>query len=253
MSLLDTPLVTSNQQIGWSLTCERDWQISLRNVLNDKGNVAAKIRLFAFLKNCPGVGAVGARTLLRALGLSETRTILSLGPVQKARILTALEMIAAIPIINADGSITTPAGGAQAVSGASKDSGSTEFTGETKPAENVTQDDIDKVLDTLPFGEQCRYGGRNVARKGDLHRAVPNTVGNVLEMPSFPVDRHGRPPVEDRLEFNEEFWRQLDSERVDHSIEHLEGILGLNDVFKVMVSRYLIRCIEQLDLFERKG
>ena len=93
MRLLDTPLVTSNQQIGWSLTCERDWQISLRIVLNDKGNVAAKIRLFAFLKNCPGVGAVGARTLLRALGLSETRTIRSLGPVQKARILTAVEMI----------------------------------------------------------------------------------------------------------------------------------------------------------------
>ena len=68
-------------------------EISLRNVLNDEGNVAAKIRLFAFLKNCPGVGAVGARTLLRALGLSETRTIRSLGPVQKARILTAVEMI----------------------------------------------------------------------------------------------------------------------------------------------------------------
>ena len=69
-------------------------EISLRNVLNDEGNVAAKIRLFAFLKNCSGVGAVGARALLRALGLSETRTIRSLGPVQKARILTALDMIA---------------------------------------------------------------------------------------------------------------------------------------------------------------
>ena len=69
-------------------------EISLRNVLNDEGNVAAKIRLFAFLKNCSGVGAVGARALLRALGLSETRTIRSLGPVQKARILTAVEMIA---------------------------------------------------------------------------------------------------------------------------------------------------------------
>lgn len=68
-------------------------EISPADVLNDGGNVAAKIRLFAFLKNCPGVGAVGARTLLRALGLSETKTIRSLGPVQKARILTALEMI----------------------------------------------------------------------------------------------------------------------------------------------------------------
>lgn len=69
-------------------------EISPAEVLNDVGNVTAKIRLFAFLKNCPGVGAVGARTLLRALGLSETKTIRSLGPVQKARILTALEMIA---------------------------------------------------------------------------------------------------------------------------------------------------------------
>ena len=69
-------------------------EISPAEVLNDEGSVAAKIRLFAFLKNCPGVGSVGARTLLRALGLSETKTIRSLGPVQKARILTMLEMIA---------------------------------------------------------------------------------------------------------------------------------------------------------------
>ena len=69
-------------------------EIAPADVLNDNGNIAAKIRLFAFLKNCPGVGAVGARTLLRALGLSETKTIRSLGPVQKARILTMLEMIA---------------------------------------------------------------------------------------------------------------------------------------------------------------
>lgn len=58
--------------------------------------------------------------------------------------------ITAIPIINPDGSITTPAGGGeQAVPGDHKGSGSTEFAGETKPAENVTQDDIDKVLDKV--------------------------------------------------------------------------------------------------------
>ena len=68
-------------------------EIGPADVLNDEGSVAAKIRMFAFLKNCPGVGTVGARTLLRALGLSETKTIRSLGRVQKARILTALEMI----------------------------------------------------------------------------------------------------------------------------------------------------------------
>ena len=72
-------------------------------------------------------------------------------------------------------------------------------------------------------------------------------------MPAFPVGRHGRSLVKDRLEFNEEFRRQLDSERVDHSIEHLERILGLNDVVKVVVSRNLIPCIERLDLIEREG
>ena len=70
-------------------------EISPVDVLNDESRVAAKIRMFAFLKNCPGVGAVGARTLRRALGLSETKTIRSLGPVQKARIVTALEMVRA--------------------------------------------------------------------------------------------------------------------------------------------------------------
>lgn len=69
-------------------------EIAPVDVLNDNSNIAAKIRLFAFFKNCPGVGTVGARTLLRALGLSETKTIRSLGPVQKARIVTTLDMIA---------------------------------------------------------------------------------------------------------------------------------------------------------------
>lgn len=58
--------------------------------------------------------------------------------------------ITAIPIINQDGSITTPSGGdEQAVPGDHKGSGSTDFTGETKPAGDVTQDDIDKVLDKV--------------------------------------------------------------------------------------------------------
>lgn len=58
--------------------------------------------------------------------------------------------ITAIPIINQDGSITTPSGGGeQAVPGNHKGSGSTDFTGETKPAGDVTQDDIDKVLDKV--------------------------------------------------------------------------------------------------------
>lgn len=72
-------------------------------------------------------------------------------------------------------------------------------------------------------------------------------------MPAFTVGCHGRSLVKDSLEFNEEFRSQLNSERVDHSVEHLEGILGFNDVVKVVVSRHPIRCIEQLNLFECKG
>lgn len=81
--------------------------------------------------------------------------------------------ITAIPIINPDGSITTPAGGGeQAVSGESKDSGSTGFTGETKPAENVTQDDIDKVLDKV--NEAISKGDGTLT--GDAGKDVVNKV-----------------------------------------------------------------------------
>lgn len=82
--------------------------------------------------------------------------------------------ITAIPIINPDGSITTPAGGGgeQAVSGDLKDPGSTEFSGETKPAENVTQDDIDKVLDKV--NEAVSKGDGTLT--GDAGKDVVNKV-----------------------------------------------------------------------------
>lgn len=81
--------------------------------------------------------------------------------------------ISAIPIINPDGSITTPAGGGErAVSGASKDSGSTEFTGEMKPAGDVTQDDIDKVLDKV--NEAVSKGDGTLT--GDAGKDVVNKV-----------------------------------------------------------------------------
>ena len=81
--------------------------------------------------------------------------------------------ISAIPIINPDGSITTPVGGGeQAVSGESKDSGSTEFTGETKPAGDVTQDDIDKVLDKV--NEAVSKGDSTLT--GDAGKDVVNKV-----------------------------------------------------------------------------
>ena len=81
--------------------------------------------------------------------------------------------ITAIPIINPDGSITTPAGGGeQAVSGDQKGSGSTEFTGETKPAGDVTQDDIDKVLDKV--NEAVTKGDGTLT--GDAGKDVVNKV-----------------------------------------------------------------------------
>lgn len=81
--------------------------------------------------------------------------------------------ITAIPIINADGSITTPAGGGeQVVSGDKKHSGNTEFSGETKPAESVTQDDIDKVLDKV--NEAVSKGDGTLT--GDAGKDVVNKV-----------------------------------------------------------------------------
>lgn len=90
--------------------------------------------------------------------------------------------ITAIPIINRDGSITTPAGGGeQAVSDASKDSANTEFSGETKPAENVTQDDIDKVLDKV--NEAVSKGDGTLT--GDAGKDVVNKVtGNASKAPA---------------------------------------------------------------------
>lgn len=81
--------------------------------------------------------------------------------------------ITAIPIINPDGSITTPSGGGeQAVSGDHKNTGTTEFTGETKPAGDVTQDDIDKVLDKV--NEAVSKGDGTLT--GDAGKDVVNKV-----------------------------------------------------------------------------
>lgn len=81
--------------------------------------------------------------------------------------------ITAIPIINQDGSITTPSGGGeQAVPGDHKNPGSTEFTGETKPAGDVTQDDIDKVLDKV--NEAVTKGDGTLT--GDAGKDVVNKV-----------------------------------------------------------------------------
>ena len=97
--------------------------------------------------------------------------------------------ITAIPIINPDGSITTPTGGGeQAVSGASKDSGNTEFTGDTKPAENVTQDDIDKVLDKV--NEAVSKGDGTLT--GGAGKDVVNKVTDNARRPLPPTRRRWR-------------------------------------------------------------
>lgn len=81
--------------------------------------------------------------------------------------------ITAIPIINPDGSITTPVGGGeQVVSGDKKHSGNSEFTGDTKPAGDVTQDDIDKVLDKV--NEAVSKGDGTLT--GDAGKDVVNKV-----------------------------------------------------------------------------
>lgn len=81
--------------------------------------------------------------------------------------------ITAIPIINSDGSITIPSGGGeQDVSGGHKNTGSTEFTGETKPAGDVTQDDIDKVLNKV--NEAVSKGDGTLT--GDAGKDVVNKV-----------------------------------------------------------------------------
>ena len=106
--------------------------------------------------------------------------------------------ITAIPIINQDGSITTPAGGGeQAVSGASKDSGNTEFTGETKPAENVTQDDIDKVLDKV--NEAVSKGDGTLT--GDAGKDVVNKV----------TDNASKAPAADKEKVEEKKYAATDS------------------------------------------
>lgn len=95
--------------------------------------------------------------------------------------------ITAIPIINPDGSITTPAGGGeQAVSGDNKHSGSTEFTGDTKPAGDVTQDDIDKVLDKV--SEAVSKGDGTLT--GDAGKDVVNKVtDNASKAPAADKDK----------------------------------------------------------------
>lgn len=106
--------------------------------------------------------------------------------------------ITAIPIINPDGSITTPAGGGeQAVAGDHKHSGNTEFTGDTKPAGDVTQDDIDKVLDKV--NDAISKGDGTLT--GDAGKDVVNKV----------TDNASKAPAADKEKVEEEKGAATDS------------------------------------------
>lgn len=106
--------------------------------------------------------------------------------------------ITAIPIINPDGSITTPAGGGeQAVTGDHKHSGNTEFTGDTKPAGDVTQDDIDKVLDKV--NDAISKGDGTLT--GDAGKDVVNKV----------TDNASKAPAADKEKVEEEKGAATDS------------------------------------------
>ena len=80
--------------------------------------------------------------------------------------------ITAIPIINPTAPSPPPQRRRAGRLGRPEGSGSTEFTGETKPAENVTQDDIDKVLDKV--NEAVSKGDSTLT--GDAGKDVVNKV-----------------------------------------------------------------------------
>ena len=54
----------------------------------------SKIRVFEFLTACPGIGAVTARKIIVALGVSEGRRLRGLGPRQKSRLAEVVTAIA---------------------------------------------------------------------------------------------------------------------------------------------------------------
>lgn len=54
----------------------------------------SKMRVFEFLTACPGIGAVTARKIIVALGVSEGRRLRGLGPRQKSRLAEVVTAIA---------------------------------------------------------------------------------------------------------------------------------------------------------------
>ena len=62
-------------------------QLDLADVLAREDDVTANTKVLHLLKGLPGVGDVRAQGLLTDLGISETRRVRGLGPIQRRRLL----------------------------------------------------------------------------------------------------------------------------------------------------------------------
>lgn len=61
-------------------------------ILCRKDDIAGRMRLYSFLTACPGIGAARARTLIRAIGTTESRRLAGLGSKQRAKLESALRL-----------------------------------------------------------------------------------------------------------------------------------------------------------------
>ena len=61
-------------------------------ILCRKDDIAGRMRLYSFLTACPGIGAARARTLIRAIGTTESRRLAGLGSRQRAKLESALRL-----------------------------------------------------------------------------------------------------------------------------------------------------------------
>lgn len=61
-------------------------------VLSRQDDTARLMRLYSFLTACPGIGAARARTIIRAIGTTESRRLAGLGSRQRAKLERALRL-----------------------------------------------------------------------------------------------------------------------------------------------------------------
>ena len=61
-------------------------------ILCRKDDIARLMRLYSFLTACPGIGAARARTIIRAIGTTESRRLAGSGSRQRAKLERALRL-----------------------------------------------------------------------------------------------------------------------------------------------------------------